>query len=648
MCGIAGIFATNSGSGSWLSEALLVKVTDALISRGPDGSGYWIDPTSRVGLGQRRLAIIDLSPRGAQPMSTPDGKITVTFNGEIYNFLELRKELEGRGCVFKSDSDTEAILHGYREWGIECVSRFRGMFAFALWDSEKEQLYLCRDRLGVKPLHYYSDGKNVLFGSELKALMAHPQFPREMDAGAAGLYFQLGYVPAPRTIFQGTHKVNPGSYMRIDRNGKLEETEYWHPMQHLKAPAPVRPEGEVEEELRALLKEAFSYRMIADVPVGVFLSGGVDSSLVAAVLRRDAGEELSTFSVGFDDPDLDETAWARKVADHLGTKNTELRCTAQEALEIVPRLPEIYDEPFADNSGIPTYLLCRAARQHVKVALSGDGGDEFWCGYTTYTKFASIWRRIESVPRPLRSGLAGASRLLYKRASAFEEIASRSAAGLARNINWSDWRDKLLKAPLLLEARDFQTSFTGAVTTWPEPELARLLVNFQALERLPLRGMNGQSDIFQRMMLFDAQTLLPDNMLVKVDRASMAVGLEAREPMLDHKLVEFALGLPSEQKYDGTTTKRMLRKILYSHVPRELIERPKRGFSVPLTQWLRGPLSELVHDTLAADTIRRDGFFSADYVSRLTADFYAGKKISARRIWNLLVFQMWQNRWLAR
>jgi asparagine synthase (glutamine-hydrolysing) len=639
MCGIAGIWDFKQNS----HEAEIMRMTDRLAHRGPDDSGCWSDPKTGIYLGHRRLSILDLSPRGRQPMANDDQSLWITYNGEVYNFRELRSELESKGYTFTSDSDTEVVLKAYEAWGAESFSRFRGMFAFGLWDVRRRELLLVRDRIGVKPLYYYLEGGLLLFASELKAFREHPAFPANLDMSALSLYLQMGYVPGPLSIYTHTRKVQPGHYLRISEGAEPTSSTYWELADCFDQPPVKKPLSEVEEELSSIFKEAFSYRMVADVPVGVFLSGGMDSSLVAAVLSAETSRKLRTFTVSFSEEDWDESGWAAAVARHLGTEHATLTCSPEEALEIVPRLPDIYDEPFGDNSAVPTYLLSRAVRKHVKVALSGDGGDEFFFGYTTYTKLQSVWNKVERLPMWLRSALAALFRSIP------EEALERACAPAFRvafpHISTDDLRDKLRKSVELMGATDFLDAYRNAASAWSSIELRKLAPTMDW--KAPFEGFSmDRRDPAVMMTLIDGKTFQPDEYLVKTDRASMAVGLEVREPMLDHKLIEYACSLPLQYKYAHGMTKYCLRRVLYRYLPRELVDRPKHGFGVPLRAWLTGPLRPLLREYLDPARIRREGLFSPETVAAVTNDLLSGARINPKKVWYLLMFELWYDRWL--
>jgi len=634
MCGIAGFWDFREIA----LEADLLLMIDTLVHRGPDDTGSFFDPSRGIGLGHKRLTIIDLSSQARQPMANDSQSIWVTFNGEIYNYLELRRELIGKGHRFKTNSDTEVILKAYEEWGIQCISRFRGMFAFVLWDANHKKLFLVRDRLGVKPLYYYYDDHLLLFASELKALVVHPRFKKNLNPESLGFYFGHGYVPSPLCIYASTYKVRPGCYVEVSVDGSLSEVCYWNLFEFSEATVLQRSEAEIEEELLAILCEAFSYRLVSDVPVGIFLSGGIDSSLVAAILKCEVGRSLQAFTVGFDDFDKDESLRARAVARHLGMDHVEVRCSAQEALDIVPRLSEIYDEPICSASAIPTYLVCKTAREHVKVVLSGDGGDEFFCGYRRYAGYSAFWEAVSIIPVSLRPTLSRLARSVPTNMLAM-------FVNLFYHITMAKLGYMVAKLSSALTTTDFLEAFALLRSHWTQEQLSYLAPD---LQRSVL--YNGFPKINRDpptiMMLADAKFYLPDNLLVKVDRASMAVGLEVREPLLDHKLVEYALSLPLSCKYTNRMNKYLLRKILYKYVPRELVDRPKQGFAVPLHKWLSGPLKPLALEYLNSNRIRKEGIFSPAYVQNMVNDFLAGVRITGGQIWSLLVFELWYERWL--
>ncbi len=635
MCGIAGFWDFKRRT----KEETLSSMTDALSHRGPDDRGIYLNPEEGLGLGHRRLSVIDLSSAGRQPMSNGPGRLWITYNGEVYNYREIREELSKKGHTFRTKTDTEVTLKAYEEWGLEAVHRLRGMFAFAVWDAMERKLVLVRDRLGVKPLYYYFKDGLFAFASEVKSLLTHPLVEASLSMEALRLYLKYGYVPAPFSIFEGIHKLGSASFLEITGDMKSKEQTYWNVFDFYSRRHEA-PEEKVEEELEELIKEAFQYRLVSDVPVGVFLSGGIDSSLVASVLNSLSNRRLRTFTVGFMEKDWDESLWARDIAAYLGTEHTELTLTEKDALGIIPTLPLIYDEPFSDSSAIPTYLISRATKGGVKVALSGEGGDELFCGYTTYTKFGKLYGGISGLPRFLRTSL-------YKVLGSLPEALCSKV--LCRFSTKSEGlSDKISKVRALLKSNEVRDAYGRFISLWDDLEIAGLTGGGAYPRDISMNGRIPDSDILTFMMAFDSKILLPDNMLVKIDRASMAVGLEVREPLLDHKLVEYAASLPLGYKYSKGMTKHILRKILYKHLPQGLVDRPKRGFSVPLGKWLRCDLRQLLLDYLAPSRIKTGGIFNPLYVSNTVEIFLKGQTINPKKPWSLLAFELWREKWLKK
>jgi asparagine synthase (glutamine-hydrolysing) len=592
VCGIAG--ALDWAATENEMNTVLGRMASTLHHRGPDDGGRWCDPDRRVGLAHRRLAILDLSEAGHQPMASPDGRLRIAFNGEIYNFREIREALTTRGYGFKGGSDTEVLLAAVAEWGVaEAARRCVGMFAFAVWDAKEERLRLVRDRLGEKPLYYGRAGGVFLFGSELKAMRAHPAWDRGIDRGALALLLRYGYIPSPHTIYEGIHKLPPGTVLTVTpgRPGTEPAEAYWSLPDLAEAgrrdPFQGTPE-EAADELEGLLRQAVRGQMVADVPVGAFLSGGIDSSTVVALMQAEARRPVRTFSVGFAETGFDEAPHAKAVAAHLGTDHTELYVTPQQAMEVIPRLPQLYDEPFADVSQIPTFLVSELARRHVTVSLSGDGGDELFGGYKRVSWGRSIWRKVGWVPRPLRRAAAGAATAVTP--EAWNATFKRLAPLLPTRLRLPNPGYDIHKLAASLGAADPMAFYRGLVSHWRQPASVVL----GAAE--PATALSGDvprpclPDFAERMMFLDLVTYLPDDILVKVDRAAMAVSLESRMPFLDHRVVEFAWRLPMDLKIRGTEGKWLLRQVLYRHVPRRLLERPKMGFGMPIGTWLRGPL----------------------------------------------------------
>lgn len=599
------------------------RMTHVLRHRGPDDEGAWVDPAAGVALGHRRLSIVDLSPEGHQPMFSPDGRYVIVFNGEVYNFLEIRKELEPAGFTFRGHSDTEVMLAAICHWGVEpAVRRFNGMMAFALWDRHERTLWLARDRLGKKPLYYGWMGDTFLFGSELKALRAHSDFAGDIDRGALALYLRLGYIPSPYSIYQRIAKLPPGTLLAIrarDCGSHHQPAPYWSAQEAVQRGIQNRFRGsyaEAQEELEALLRDAVKLRMIADVPLGAFLSGGVDSSLVVALMHLAGNAPARTFTIGFREQGHDEAAPARAVAQHLGSEHMELYATPEEAKDLVPKLADIFDEPFGDCSQIPTYLVARLTRGQVTVSLSGDGGDELFGGYGVYfstRRFRDKYIRLPlAVRKSLKAGLRGFP------GERLERWADAVDFQTDEQIHYSlvsVWRSASNLLPGVIEP---PTAFTD-----------------------PARHIESP-DFMERMMYLDAVTYLPDDILTKVDRASMAVALEARAPLLDYRVFEFAWRLPLDMKIENGRGKRILRDLLYCRVPRELVERPKQGFEPPISEWLRGSLRPWAEELLSERRLRDDGLIDPGPVRRKWARHLAGTEDGKNPLWIILMLQAWR------
>ena len=618
MCGIAGCADLKRPT----SAETLARMAGAVCHRGPDDSGIYRSPDGLAGLAFRRLSIIDLSPAGHQPMTAAGRDCWIVFNGEVYNFAELRPELEARGHVFHSRTDTEVVLHAWLEWGERCVERFIGMFAFAIWDERERTLFAARDRLGVKPFYYAAAGGRIAFASELKSLMAEGSASGALDADALGDFLARGYISAPRTIYRGVRALEPGHTLTW-RNGVVSVSQYWNPLRYVGGGARSVDEGRLADQLDELLRSSIRYRLISDVPLGAFLGGGLDSTLVVALMRAVSDAEVRTFTIGFEDGSQDEGVAAAAVARHLGTTHLSLTATEREAQAVVPLLPQIYDEPFADASQIPTYLVARLTRQHVTVALSGDGGDELFGGYVNYTRLAEIerWWRL---PRAIRAAAAVPALLLPHgtRRRALEGMSAASPLDYAEDV----WR--------LTRRRDAAALVPALRGRAEDPESRYGSGRLDGLGLKPL----------ERMMLTDLQRYLPNDILTKVDRASMAVSLEARVPLLDHRVVEFALGLPLDSKLRGGRTKVLLRRVLARYVPPALTDRPKHGFSVPLASWLRGELRPLAATYLSPERVTHFGVLDPAAVEPRLRRFLAGGH-GDEGIWALLMLQMWLERY---
>lgn len=625
---------------------------DSLTYGGPDDAGAYLDPEQGLALGHRRLAILDLSPLGHQPMFSSSGRFAIAFNGEVYNYRELARELESAGRTFRGTSDTEVILEALEVWGIpQALARFVGMFAMAVWDTRDRVLTLIRDRLGIKPLYYgWVDGAFV-FASECKAFRAHPRFRPEIDREVLGLFFRHNYVPGPYAIYKNIRKVQPGQVVTVNRSSledrQVNLTAFWSAAETV-ARCRAHPFSgsweEAREELEDLLNEAVRLRLIADVPLGAFLSGGIDSSLVVALMQRQAGRDVRTFSIGFEQPAYNEAPFARAVAGHLGTAHTELLVTDQEAREVIPLLPDLYDEPFADSSQIPTHILSRLTRRHVTVSLSGDGGDELFCGYDRYSWGRTIWQRLGWLPAWLKKGL---QRLLLSLSPAGWDALFTGAAR-ALPGSWQSARpgDRIHKLAEALDSSHPEELYHWLVSHWRDPRSLVLGIDREAPTAFTDHGESPRGlDFIQRMQFLDLTNYLPDDILTKVDRASMAVALEARVPLLDHRVVELAWRLPPDFLYRQGQGKWILRRILDRHVPAQLVERPKMGFGIPLESWLRGPLREWAEDLLSPERLKREGYLNPEPVRLKWREHLSGKRNWQYLLWDVLVWESWLERW---
>ena len=598
--------------------------------RGPDDHGTWVDEAAGVALAHRRLSILDLSPAGHQPMAAAEGRYHIVYNGEIYNHPELRRELEHRGVRFRGHSDTEVLLAGVVEWGVEAtIRRAVGMFAFAVWDGAARRLILARDRLGIKPLYAGWQNGVFLFGSELKSLRVHPAFAGEIDRGALALYVRHGYVPGPYSIHHGIEKLPPGTWVALSENtgpGPLEPVPFWS-LQEAADRGTREPfrgtDEDAVEELDRRLRDAVALRMEADVPVGAFLSGGIDSSTVVALMQAQSTRRVSTFSIGYGEAAHNEAPYAKAVAEHLGTDHREQIVTPDEAREVIPRLPTLYDEPFADSSQIPTFLVSALARRNVTVSLSGDGGDELFGGYRRFSTTETLWRKISRMPLPWRAAAAGV----------LGRIAPRRSD--------TRFNRRLRTLSEILGVEDGRGIYTWLHSHWRDP--AELVVGNGAPPTVftDLDAWARRDSLREELMFIDTITYLPDDILVKVDRASMAVSLEARVPVLDHRVVEFAWTLPPALKFRKGGEKWLLRRVLDRYVPARLIDRPKVGFSVPIESWLRGPLRDWAEDLLDENRLRREGFFHPGPIRRKWSEHLAGTQEWHHHLWDVLMFEAW-------
>ena len=622
MCGIAGLLDAQR------EEELRARATamaNTLAHRGPDDHGVWIDAEAGVGLGHRRLRIVDLSEHGHQPMVSADGRFVIVYNGELYNYRRLRRELEQTGSRFRGTSDTAVLLEAIAQWGIEtALERANGMFAFAVWDRRERELVLARDRFGEKPLYYCWAGRTFLFASELKALRVDPAFRGSLDRTSVALFLRHGFVPGDRSIYEGVEKVPPGTFIRVQPDAgparALRAVPYWSARDEAERAAHDRVDLGVDEaatEVEAVLGDSVGLRMVADVPLGAFLSGGIDSSLVVALMQAQSTQPVRTFTIGFLESAHDESGNAEQVARHLGTDHTTLTVTPADALAVVPRLPEIYDEPFADSSQVPTFLVAQLTREHVTVSLSGDGGDELFGGYDRYPRFARLARSLGRLPRPARLAAARALRAAPARGIGHKARRLGGALGSGSDAIYRTMMSYWADAPIGANGSGPATLFDDE-SRWPRLD-----------------------DPVERVMCHDTLTYLPDDILTKVDRATMAVSLEARVPFLDHRVYELAWRLPRAYKLRDGTGKWLLRRVLHRHVPAALVERPKMGFGVPLAEWLRGPLREWAEDLLAEDRLRREGLFDAAGVRAKWAEHVSGRADWRYDLWNVIMFEAW-------
>jgi len=629
MCGIAGFLTTHYAADT--HESVLRSMTDSLTHRGPDSSGIWINGQNGVGLGHRRLAIIDLSPAGAQPMTSRNGDMVIAFNGEIYNFIEIRGELKALGHTFRGDSDTEVLLAAIAQWGVEAaIHRCIGMFALALWDRSTQTLTLVRDRLGIKPLYYGWAANDFIFGSELKALRQHPGFNTAVDRNALSTFFRHNYIPGEASIYQNVRKLRPGHILSIRAGEEPKVKQYWSAADQWSHGEQSMFSGGANEAVHALeslLTDSISKRLVADVPIGCFLSGGIDSTLVTALMQSISSDPIHTFTIGFEDPKYNEADTAREIAAHLGTKHTELYVTQDEMKATLPELAKCWDEPFADPSQIPTYCLSHFTRKHVTVSLSGDGGDELFCGYDRYFITNKLWKTLHLIPAPLRKLMASAGKKLpiefYNLLGSYGSKAHWRLDGLS-----SDTPEALYRFLLSHNKKPdkFVRNGKESSTPYSSPVLCH--------------------DNFHQMALSDILAYLPDDILTKVDRASMAASLEARVPLLDHRVVEFAGQLPTSLKVRDGKGKWILREILSKHVPESLTNRPKMGFGVPLATWMREDMREWCESLLDERLIREEGILDADMVSTMWREFLAGSSHWHFYLWDILMFQAWSEEWL--
>ena len=633
MCGIAGFIDFNNTS----SLQILQKCTDALSHRGPDGSGYEFmqNKNCQVALGHRRLSIIDLSNAASQPMWYKN--FCIIFNGEIYNYAEIKSDLEKKDHKFITHSDTEVILHAWEEWNEQMIHRFIGMFVFVIYDQQRDELYCYRDRPGVKPFYYFWSDGIFLFGSELKALTKHPIFKKDINPDAAAAFLQLGYVPTPYCIFNNSHKLKPGHFLKLDlKTREIYLQQYWNVYDaYNQIPMDIAYEDAVTETEKILLN-AFQYRMVSDVPVGVFLSGGYDSTCVTALLQKNNPEKIKTFTIGVEHAGFNEAPFAKEISKRLGTDHTEHYCTEKEALEIVPQLPYFYDEPFADSSAIPTTLVSKIARQKVTVALSADGGDEIFAGYNRYDFITKYGKLLKNMPPPIRKSIY----------TIMNHIPANNIPIYNKKFLFQSRYQKiksLIKNP---SEENIMLQLTKVIE---DAELSKLFKKPFSLLKTGLISRELKKENYSSlayMMAIDYQTYLPDDILKKVDSATMSVGLEGREPFLDHRIIEWAARLPMNYKYNQGNKKYILKEIVHKYLPKELMDRPKTGFGIPIIQWLNADLKPFVNQFLSEDFVLKQQIFHYAEIEKIKNSFYNGKTELAETIWCLLMFQMWYDKWI--
>jgi asparagine synthase (glutamine-hydrolysing) len=639
MCGIAGFIDFKNSSAS----SSLIEMTNSFVHRGPDGSGTELIETENatIGLGHRRLSIIDLTDFGKQPMKF--NEYWICFNGEVYNYQEIKKELIELGHHFTGKSDTEVILHSYAQWGTDCLQRFIGMFAFVIYNENTQNVFCARDRAGVKPFFYYFDKDLFLFSSELKAFHKHPNFKKKLNKLAVSAFMQYGNVPTPHCIFENCWKLKPGHYLEFSLLSKNQlnlnpenQKRYWSVYDRYNQSKNEISFDEAKKETERILSSACNYRMVADVPVGVFLSGGYDSTSVTALLQKDRTERLKTFTIAVPDIGLNEAPYAKDISNHLGTDHTEISCSQKEAIELIPELPFYYDEPFADSSAIPTTLVSKAARKHVTVALSADAGDEVFAGYNRYDYLLRFGSKINKIPGFAREMIAGT----------MDIIPSDKLPILRNKYNFHNRYEKLKG---ILRSPSNESIMLSLSQQFTENQVRDLIRGQMDSLKTAYNSTELKTEFYSSlsyMMAIDYETYLVDDILQKVDRATMTASLEGREPYLDHRVIEWAARLPDDYKYHNGEKKYILKEIVHQYVPKELLDRPKMGFAIPIANWLSADLRELVETYINESTISSQGIFSWHEVNKIKKAFYKGKKEYDVKLWYLLMFQMWYDRWM--
>lgn len=632
MCGIVGFVSKDK------KEKILNDMLEIQSYRGPDDSGVYFDEDSGVHFGHNRLSIQDLSSHGHQPFVSDCENYVIAFNGEVYNFQLIRAELELLGYRFISSSDTEVILYSYKEWGINCLEKFIGMFAFSILDKIKNRLLLVRDRAGVKPLYYYANDNEFLFSSEIKSFHKYPNFKKELNKEVFSYYFQFGYIPAPYSIFKNCYKLEAGHYLEFDiKSSTFEITKYWDVNEFYEKEKINKSEEEILEDIENILDDAIDLRMVSDVPVGVFLSGGYDSSLVSSILAKKQGKKINTFTIGFDDEKYNEAEHAKSISNYLGTKHTEYYMKNSDMLELVETLPFYYDEPFGDSSALPTMIVSKLAREHVTVALSADGGDEAFCGYSKYfflNKFSSVFtNRLKLQSLKLVVNVVN------------ESIVENINNLLPKNLKQTNIKDKYNKFKRAINSDSLEKMFQNASSYVDMNDVSKIL-NIKSKQSI-FSLFNNKSNLsfLSYMMSVDYKAFMNDDVLTKVDRATMSVSLEGREPLLDHRIIEYMARVPEDLKYKNKEGKYLLRQVLYKYLPKDMVDKPKSGFQIPLEEWLKGDLKYLVEKYLDEDTLDKD-IFNIDEVMNLKNNLFEGKNVNINQIWLIVMFQMWKEKWL--
>ncbi len=632
MCGIAGFIDFNKKT----DKEIINLMTNQLHHRGPDGDGvrFIQEEGFQIGLGHKRLSIIDLSISANQPMEYIN--LSIIFNGEIYNYAEIKEELKLLNHNFITDSDTEVVLHAFEEWREKAVNKFIGMFAFSILDKKSNELFIFRDRAGVKPLYFYDKEGLFLFSSELKSFHQHPSFEKEIDLDATALFFQYGYIPQPHSIFKYTKKLLSGHYIKIDLETKQYEIKkYWDVYDYYNKPKLKISKEEALDELEEILISAFKYRMIADVPVGVFLSGGYDSTILTSILQKHTKENIKTFTIGFNEDKYNEANYAKETAAFLGTDHNEYYCTIKDAQEVIPNLPKMYDEPFGDSSAIPTFLVSKMAKKKVTVVLSADGGDETFAGYDRYFNLVKNYNTLNKIPNFLQPIIG----------STINTGISKSIVNTVVTSKTDTFFDGL--SHVLKSKTQMENLLDVSVSKMSKNEVQKAMVNdFSLKESFFNKELPLTSDSLDRCLAIDYKTYLIDDILTKVDRASMAVSLESREPLLDHRIIEFAARLPEDLKINGSTTKYLLKELTYKYVPKELIDRPKKGFSIPLIKWFRKELKPLLLNYFDENRLKEQGIFDIDYAMKSKKAYLKGDDSVFDYVWYMIVFQMWYDEWM--